>query len=258
MNRAQTEAYLKRIGMEPDLDHRKPGFDLLCRLQYAHVTHVPYENLDILRGVPLVLEEDALYDKIVVRRRGGYCFELNCLYNALLRALGYETECFLARYLRGQVGVQMRRHRIILARSPYFDGRVMCDVGIGDRAPRHALLFREGIVQKQFGETYRFDRDEQYGWIISDFHKGEWIPFFGFTEEKQFEVDYIMPSFWCEAHPASPFNKTNIVSLKTEMGRKTIADMTFRVFDGDTVTERTMAPGEVGGILEREFGIVLA
>jgi len=258
MDRQKVQAYLDRIGVSLDLNSFTPDYDLLCRLQYAHVTHVPYENLDPMRGVPLTLTPEALYEKIIVRRRGGYCFELNCLFNWLLEQLGYRTVSYMARYIRGEAGQPVRRHRIIVAESDFTDGRVMCDVGIGDRAPRHALRLVEGLRQEQFGETYMFERDPFYGWLLSDFHKGEWIRFFGFTEEVQLDIDYVMPSFWCEKHPDSIFHKSNIVSLKTDTGRKTIAGMLHRIFDGDSVTETEIKDeAELEVILGEVFGIVL-
>jgi len=258
MDKIKVKAYLDRIGMTLDLDNFTPDYDLLCKLQYAHVTHVPYENLDLMHGIPLVLEPDYIYDKVVTRKRGGYCFELNCLFNWLLRELGYTTVSYMARYIRGETGTPIRRHRIIVAESPYTDGRVMCDVGIGDRAPRYALKLVEGLEQKQFGEIYRFEKDDFYGWLLSDYHKNEWVRFFGFTEEVQLDIDYVMPSFWCEAHPDSIFHKSNIVSLKTDTGRKTIAGMLHRVFEGDEVTETEIkSEEELNGILRNVFGIVM-
>ena len=93
-----TAAYLARIGLS-DLP-RNTTAGTLEALQAAHLTHVPYETLDIVRGVPLSLEEDALFDKIVTRNRGGFCFELNGLFAALLRALHFPVTEYFGRFLR--------------------------------------------------------------------------------------------------------------------------------------------------------------
>jgi len=259
MDKVKVQSYLDRIGMTLDLDNYKPDYELLKQLQYAHVTHVPYENLDLVHHrIPLTLTPEAVFDKVVVRGRGGYCFELNCLFNWLLQQLGYTTTSYMARYLRGETDIPMRRHRIVVAESEYTGGRVVCDVGIGDRAPRYSLRLETDIIQEQFGEKYRIEKDDFYGWVISDFYKGEWVRFFGFTEEVQLDIDYVMPSFWCEAHPDSKFHKSNIVSLKTPTGRKTIADMTHRIFEGTEVTEIEMkSEEELNTILRDVFGIVM-
>ncbi len=258
MDKQKITAYLDRIGLTLDLDSFTPDYELLCKLQYAHVTHVPYENLDLIHHIPLTLTPEAIYDKVVIRHRGGYCFELNCLFNWLLEQLGYRTVNYMARYIRGETGTPIRRHRIIVAESDYTDGKIMCDVGIGDRAPRYPLKLEVGTLQEQFGETYRLEKDDFYGWLISDFHKDEWVRFFGFTEEVQLDIDYVQPSFYCEAHPNSIFHKSNIVSIKTDTGRKTIAGMLHRVFDGDSVTEVEIKDdAELNSILRDVFGIVM-
>ena len=101
MEKEQISKYFERINLSFDPAHALPDEELLLRLQYAHVTHVPYENLDIINNIPLKLDEASLYNKIVLKSRGGYCFELNALYNILLKALGYNTLSCFARYLRG-------------------------------------------------------------------------------------------------------------------------------------------------------------
>ena len=245
--------YLKRIG----LDGEEPSlsYDFLCKLQYAHVTHVPYENLDIVDGIPLSLEHSDIYEKVVTQNRGGYCFELNCIFSALLSKLGFKTRDFLGRFLRGETSIPVRRHRIIavdLGENTY-----ICDVGMGQSAPRYPLLLKEGIPQEQFGETYRFERDELHGWILYDLHRGEWRKFYSFTEERQLDIDFILPSFYCEKHDASPFNKGVMVAIKTKNGRKAINGKDFKIFeDGDlTYIEENMTDARRLEILKNEFGI---
>ena len=93
--------------------------------------------------------------------------------------------------------------------------------------------------------------------MIEDWHNGEWRPFYGFTEEVQLNLDYIMPSFWCEKHPDSPFTKANILSLKTDTGRVTIDGSTFRRFDGDKVEAKELTDAEIPAVLDTVFGIRL-
>jgi N-hydroxyarylamine O-acetyltransferase len=256
MNKEKITKYFARIGLDIDCNNIKPTVDLLNSIQYAHVTHIPYENLDILHNVPLNLDSDALFDKIVNRKRGGYCFELNCLYNWLLKELGYTTVSYFARYLRDEPAIPMRRHRIIAAHSDYTDGVYICDAGIGDRAPRHVLKLEENTVQSQFGEKYRFAKDNFFGWLLKDYHKGSWAPFYAFTTELQLDIDYVMPSYYCEKSPDSVFNKTNIISLKTNDGRKTIADKSFRIFKNNEVVETKIESDDMlREILQTHFGI---
>lgn len=257
MNKLQAQRYIERLDLPSKFADRTPNEELLNALQYAHVTKVPYENLDILDGVPLKLDEDSLYKKIVENHRGGYCFEVNAIFDKLLNALGYTTFSCFARYLRGETQIPMRRHRIIIASSQSLDGRYFVDVGIGERAPRLPLKLQEGIVQEQCGEMYRFEKDNFLGWVLWDCYKGEWNRFMSFTEESQIEEDYITTSFYCEKHIDSPFNKGNMLSIKTVNGRKTVSDCEFRIFDGNNVSVRIIRDeAQLNNILEEHFGIV--
>ena len=248
----KVKEYLSRIGIDEDLP-KSP--DSLRKIQYHHVTTVPYENLDIMRGVPLSLDEDHLFDKIVTRRRGGYCFEVNLALAALLTSLGYTVKNRFARFLRGEEGIPPRRHRVLLVEC---DGDVyVLDVGIGQPAPRYPLLLAEGLVQEQFGETYKFERDDFLGWVLYDLHKGEWRKFFSFTDEDNRECDFLYASYFCETHPESKSNKSNIVSIKTSTGRKTINGMDYKEFSGDELVyiEENISNKRLTEILNDEFGI---
>ena len=226
------EAYFRRIGLPEDtpVSHTK---DFLGLVQYHHVISVPYENLDILDHRPISLEPDDLYDKIVLRHRGGYCFELNALLKAFLLELGFEVHSYFARFLRGESTTPVRRHHVLAAKTE--DGVYVCDVGIGQTAPRYPLLLKEGLVQRQGAEVYKFEKDEQLGWVLWELHGGEWSRYFSFTEDVALDIDFIQPSFYCENHPASPFNKTVIAAIKTPDGRRSINDRVYKEFRGDEI-----------------------
>lgn len=234
--------YFQRIGLTMP-EELEPNSALLRQLHLAHCTTVPYENLDMIRGVPTSLEADALYRKIVEEGRGGLCFELNGSFGNLLRALGYKVTDYAARYLRGESTIPMRRHRVMQVEAT--DGTWLCDVGIGETAQRQPIEMVEGVSQEQFGETYRLEREPELGWVLWDLHKGQWRKFYSFTEEPQLEVDFIAPNFYCEKHPDSPFNKDEMFAVKTLTGRKTLDGHIFKEFDGDRVTVRELAGEEM-------------
>lgn len=245
------ELYLKRIGMELS-DDLRPTSELLRKLHFAHCTTVPYENLDMMKGIPTSLEEDALFEKIVVNNRGGLCFELNGLFAALLRHLGYGVTEYAARYLRGETSYPMRRHRVLKVQA--LDGLWLCDVGIGERCQREPIALLEGVVQEQYGESYRLRKDTFLGWVLEDLHKGVWGDFYSFTEEPQLLVDYIAPNFYCEKHPDSPFNKDEMFALKTADGRITLDGHIFKVFSGNHVEIKELTDAEMPGAYAK-FGL---
>jgi len=149
----------------------------------------------------------------------------------------------------------MRRHRVLVVSLP--DGDYLCDVGIGQSAPRHPLRMEEGKEQAQFGELWRIDRHTDGGWMVSDLHNGAWRPFYSFTEEEQAEIDFIMPSFWCERHPDSPFHKALMLAIKTETGRYAINGRDYKEFEGDTLTyiEEGVDDARLEVLLWEKFGI---
>jgi N-hydroxyarylamine O-acetyltransferase len=163
----------------------------------------------------------------------------------------------MGRYLRGETAIPMRRHRVI--RTECADGTFICDVGVGQQAPRFPLALVPDLVQEQFGETYKITREPFLGWVVNDLYKGEWRRFYSFTEEEQLDIDFVMPSFYCEKSPDSIFNKSMMLSIKTEQGRKTIDGNTFRIFTPIGVHEEVIAaPGQLIGLLDRHFNIEIA
>ena len=229
-----------------------PTSDLLHKIHVAHCMTVPYENQDILRKVPLSLKEADLYEKIVLNYGGGLCFELNGSLAMLLRSLGYGVKEYAARYLRGESTIPMRRHRVLVVQA--LDGCWLCDVGIGERAQRAPMAMLEGVEQTQFGECYRFRKDLFLGWVLQDYYKGEWKDFYSFTEEPQILADYEALNFYCEQHPASPFNKQEMFAMKTPDGRITLDGHIYKKFSGDQVEVRELTDDEMPWAYE-QFGL---
>lgn len=242
MEKVKVQQYFERIGLEMP-ETIVPDSELLRKLHYAHCTTVPYENLDIIRGIPLSLEPEDLFDKIVTRKHGGFCFELNGLFGWLLRELGYGVTEFASRYLRGESELPMRRHRVLRVEAT--DGIWMADVGIGDASPRYPVRMIVDEVQPQFDEEYKFVKDPFLGWVLMNTFKGEWKQFYSFTEEPQLKVDFIAPTFYCEKHPASPFIHEEMFSLKTAEGRITLDGHLYREFRNGEVTLRELPDAEM-------------
>lgn len=253
-NTKQLEQIFSRIGLTFSANLPKNAA-LIGAIQYGFQKNVPYENLDILQGKALSLDYSDLYEKIIVNKRGGYCFELNGLLAEVYRSLGFSVTEYMARYLRGESEIPVRRHRICVVTDG--DGiHWICDAGIGQSAFRVPLKLEDGFLSEQYGETYRVDYDAEFlGWIISDLHRGQWRRFYSFTEEKQLNIDYIMPSFWCEHSDESPFRGAEMFSIKTDTGRITLDGNIFHIFDGEDVTERYLNEEEVKEAYSKYFGL---
>ncbi|MCL2774280.1 MAG: arylamine N-acetyltransferase [Oscillospiraceae bacterium] len=252
-----TEKYLERI----KYSGKTPlNYETLSNLVYCHFTSVPYENFDILNNIPLSLKVPDLYDKIVIRNRGGYCFELNTLFNWLLTETGFTTHTYIARFLADETGIPMRRHRVMRVD---IDGQhYIADVGVGSEVPVRPLRLEENVETEVRGVLYKFRKDEMYGWVLQYKNsKNEWKDIYGFTEEPQYEIDFVQPDFWCQHSPDSPFRTQNMAAIRTETGKYAIDGNILRIFDlscGDkTVASREFEPSELPAILEKYFGVIL-
>lgn len=245
------ELYLKKFNIDK-VEHTE---EFLKKLQHNHVTTIPYENLDLVNQKLLVLEPEAVFNKIILGKRGGYCFEVNCLLSAFLKDNGFKVRDFLGRFLKGEEGIPIRRHRVM--EVTLNDKKYIMDVGMGQAAPKYPLILEEGLVQEQFGESYKFEKEDGLGWVLYSHTRGEWSKLYAFTEELQYEIDFYLPSFFCERHPSSKFNKTPMVAIKTENGRKTINDHEFKVFDNGKLTyiEENMTDERLYEVLLNEFNI---
>ena len=251
MERVKVEQYFKRIGLEMPED-LTPTSALLRELQFAHCTHIPYENLDIIRGIPLSLDNDDLFKKVVVEGKGGFCFELNGLFAWLLRELGYGVTEYAARYLRGESEIPMRRHRVLAVQA--VDGLWCVDVGIGEVCPRYPVQLVEGLAQPQFDECYRFTKDGFLGWVLEDLYHGQWRRFYSFTTEPQLPQDFEALCIYCEKSPKSPFFPDEMFSLKTATGRITLDGHTYKEFDSGEVRVKELDESELEWAYSR-FGL---
>lgn len=209
MSQQQIEAYLQRIEMEPP---KNPDLEYLTLLQQSHMSHIPFENLDIMKGIPLSLKREDLFDKIIFRRRGGVCSEINTLYNWLLESLGFDVTSYISRVIASQTPVQARSHRII---AVHIDGKTcLTDAGFNYEHHRIPLLFQEDLIQSDGECEYKLVRDDFWGWIMWQHRPGVgWRRKLGFTVEPQIDLDFVPPTFFAEHHPNSKVNKMTKVSL---------------------------------------------
>lgn len=249
------DKYLERIGYtgKPSADYKT-----LSELQYRHFLSVPYENIDILNGIPLSLEIDDLFEKIVIKNRGGYCFELNALFNHLLQEIRFKTTTYISRFLLGEPNIPMRRHRVMKVETGNKE-IYLADVGVGSEVPVRPLKLEEGYEEEVRGTLYKLTKEPFFGWVLSYFDRkngrNEWERVYSFTEEEQLEVDFIQPDFYCQYHPGSIFKSQRMVALRTESGKNTIDGNKLKIITNGNVKERTFDESELNTILKEYFGI---
>ena len=241
-------AYLRRIGIrETALEPTKENLD---RLIYAHLTHVPFENITVYRDKACPdLAIPALFDKIVTRNRGGYCFELNALFYALLQAVGYDVYPVACRIRYGFDVLRPLSHR---AGIVTVDGKkYFADVGYGGPSAHRAVPFdgeAEGFFVKTEGNFTTVCRHEEDG------DK----PVISFDDRPFLPIDFIPLNYQIAMAPGSYFQMMLLVNLTTDTGSKSITGDVYRCHDDGKVTEKKLAAEEdLLQTLKDEFGICL-
>jgi len=213
------EKYLARIGVG---GVPRPTEAFLAELQEAHLRKVPYENCEIfLEGRVPSLAPEGLYDKIVDRGRGGYCFELNGAFGWLLSACGFDfTETF-ARWCFGEKDpFPPRRHRILLVRI----GKAtwIADAGVGSPCPLAPLRLETDVVQERNGLRFRIVRDPLHGFLVQKEMPEGFVNYYSFWPTPHFAQDFLYVNYYCAMAENSFFRNNLLVNLAASDGRRSI------------------------------------
>jgi N-hydroxyarylamine O-acetyltransferase len=248
-------AYLQRIDCQGEV---ATTADTLRQLQFAHLITVPFENLSIHAGEPIVVEPNALFDKIVRRRRGGFCYEANGLFAALLRALGFQVTLLSAEVANGEgIFGPPFDHMALLVE---LEERWLVDVGFGDSFLR-PLRLDERQAQVQGRRAYRLVADaDELVLEQRDALDASWKPQYRFTLQAHDYPDYTGMCHYHQTSPDSSFTQRRICSRATaDGGRLTLRDYRFITTAPDgTKQERPLAgDGEYTAVLQQHFGISL-
>jgi len=213
-----TSAYLARIGYAGPVT---PTVNTLRGLHRAHMLSVAFENLDIGLGRKIVCDESAFLHKIVEQHRGGFCYELNGAFAALLRELGFRVTLLSARVPRedGSDGPEFDH----LALRVDLDEPWLADVGFGDSF-LEPLRLQTGVEQPQVGWSYRIVEEQDSLHMERSELKGAWRRQYSFTLTPRRLADFSAMCDYHQTSPESPFTRKSVCSKGTPTGRITIAD----------------------------------
>jgi N-hydroxyarylamine O-acetyltransferase len=260
--RPDPERYLRRIGVLPETV-TTPDRRTLERIQRAHVTTVPFENLAIVggpnddrSGPGVTLSIASMYEKIVERARGGYCFELNGLFHWLLEELGYEVDRIAARVTSdGDAGPPANHHTNVVE----LDRRYVVDVGMGTPVMRRPISIDGSIRSDEAGVEWRIvesDRpDETYRSEYREAGDEEWSRRYVFSDVPRALRYFEATNDYLQSAPESPFTGDPVVSIATSDGHRKLSGTTLTETTSTTETERTVTGDEWDATLEREFGL---
>lgn len=245
------QAYLRRIRYRGPL---APDVETLRDLHRAHLFTVPFENLDIHLGRPIVLNDEALFEKVVTRRRGGFCYELNGLFCALLRELDFEVGMLCAQVARadGTFGLPFD-HMTLLVQ---LDRPWIADVGFGDSF-LEPLLLETDLEQYQWGKTYRIVRLQDNLLYQSLGDGAQWNPEYLFRLDRHEYNDYAGMCLYHQTSPESSFTRKRVCSRATHDGRVTLSERKLILTKGLLREEREVSEPEYEVLLREYFGIIL-
>jgi N-hydroxyarylamine O-acetyltransferase len=246
------DAYRRRVGVA---DSSVPDLDTLRRLHAAHVAAIPFENLDILLGRGISLELPRLVAKLAVGRRGGYCFEQNTLFLAVLTELGFRAMPMEARVRAGSTVLRPRTHMVIAVELD--DRRWLADVGFGGEGLLEPVALDGTPSVPTAGLAHRIVVEEDL-FVLQARRTAEWDDQYAFRFERMHPVDFEMANWFTSTYPQSPFVRGLTVQRTTPDVRFVLRYPTFTELRSSGVRTREISRAELIPLLREVFQIDLA
>lgn len=247
--------YFNRIGYKGSLD---PSIETLRGIHLCHAQTIPFENLNPLLRIPVVLDVDSLYKKLILDGRGGYCFEHNLLLMHVLKTLGFNVRGLGARVLWNVPDgvITARGHMLLLSEIDH--QHFIADVGFGGLTLTAPLWLKADIEQQTPHERFKLTRiNDDY--LLEAKVQGVWKRIYSFGLQENYLPDYEVTSWYLSNHPTSHFVTSLIAALPFENGRYALRnnDFTTHNLDGTHERRRIEDARELGKILREIFGISL-
>lgn len=245
------DAILERIHWDGAL---RQDVETLRGLQRAFLASVPFENLDIHRGVSITLEPERIHEKIVSRRRGGFCYECNTVMFDLLTGLGFNVERVSCRMAIGPEPGPEFDHLALVVK---LDAEYLVDVGNGQSADQPLALNDSGTVISEHVHYMVAPCESELAlWYSEDGR--QWLPRFLFTRTPRQLREYTAMCLFHQTSPDSIFTQSKLCTLPTPRGRVTYTGRQLTIRDGHRlVHEQVVNPDEEAALLEKHFGIQL-
>ena len=240
----------------------EPNLDVLQDLVTAHTRTIPFENLDPMMGIPVDdLSPEALTDKLVRRRRGGYCYEHNGLMGYVLAEIGFRVRRLAGRViwmLPPDAPLPAQTHTVLAVTFPGSQGSYLVDVGFGGQTPTSPLRIETGNVQQTTHEPYRLE-DRGEGLVLQALVRDEWQSLYEFSTRTAPEIDLKVGSWFVSTHPSSHFVTGLTAARVTDDARINLAGRNLAIHRADG-SEKVRLPDAAAVVdtLGDRFGINVA
>lgn len=254
MKDAEVTKYLSRI----KLDDCNSNLEGLRELQEHHMEHIPFENLDIVVGKSIKLSHMCLFDKIIIKKRGGYCFELNTLYAELLKSLGFSSKPVLGRvWLSNPKRMPPRNH---LAHILELEGRTyVTDVGFGGLISSIPLDINVISPVNDKDGMVRISPFGNHQFMIQRHDEKKWTNLYSFENIEISKEDIAISNYYMSTHPNSHFYNHKFVGRSTEEGRIGLFNNKMSIRKGIKVVDKKRVDFGEDWIetIKREFSLQL-
>lgn len=246
------DAYLERIGYRGGLS---PSLETLSALHLAHAVSIPFENLDVLLKRPIALDLASVERKLVHNRRGGYCFEQNTLFAAVLARLGFRAQPLAARVRFGAEPGSPRPRSHMLLKVELDGAAWVADVGFGSPGLLAPVRMAPEAPSEQFGCTYRVAQDGEF-WVVQLLADAGWTDLYAFTLEPQYPIDFEVANYFISTHPRSLFVQAPFVARRTPQLRCTLRGSELSLARGGQTSSETVSGNrQLLGALAEHFDL---
>ncbi|MER5309519.1 arylamine N-acetyltransferase [Streptomyces sp. NPDC002773] len=225
-------------------------------LHRAHVGAIPFENLDVALGKPVPLDLKSLQGKLVERRRGGYCYEQNSLFAAVLERIGFAVAGRGARNRSRGAVLPPVTHALLVVT---IEGEQwLADVGFGWQGPLEPVPLRDGARVEQSGWTFAIGVEEEGVHVLRSLRPGGWADLYAFAPQALYPGDFIVMNHYSSSHPQSRFLGQVVAQRPGAEVRKALVRETLSAVRTNGVgEERIVGADELIATLRTEFGIEL-
>ena len=228
-------AYMDRISYHGPL---LPTLQVLDDLHKAHVTTICFENINPFLKLPLSVDLNDIFRKLIIEKRGGYCFEQNLLFAAVLQKIGFRLDMLTARVVFNITQLPPRTHMLL---KIYEKNRTwLADVGFGTKGILLPLLMEPEFRPRHFaGRTFRVQSRGRFRILQSIIHN-TWTDLYIFSHEPQEWIDYKMANHYVSTHPDSKFTQMLIMQIHTETSQITLKGNEIIETRGGYLIKKTM------------------
>lgn len=241
--------YLLAVGLrKSDLN-----FEFLTDLVKRHVATFAFSSVGCRLGEDLPLNLESLYQRIVVQRRGGYCFEQNGLFYDVLDELGFSPEMYLARVIHNQNTHPGLTHRISVVKSG--QQSYVLDAGFGPLGPRVPIAMSD-IETEDGDKVFRIAEKQPGEFHMQVLKNGDFFSLYRFELARYGPADCELGHFFSHRHPDAPFVNHLVVSLLKEHETRSLRDREYLVFTDSTTDRQEIGePMQLKRILGEELGV---